>query len=186
VRPLALICSRAFTLIELIAVIAIIGMLVTLIAPQYGQMIDRANSVACSANLRQIGVAVNLYVNDNEQKFPYINNPRNPVYTDPAEIPEGVTPVTMAEAFGPYEISGKSLRCPSDVAWNNRFASEGTRYEWRPLLDGEEKVNPEIFTRRGTFRIVRLSRMRLVFDIDSVHKGRPNTLFADGSVRMVQ
>jgi len=174
----------AFTLIELIAVIAIIGMLATLLAPQYKRMIDRANSVACAANLRQIGIAVNLYVNDNEQKFPYINNPANPVYTDPEEIPEGVTPVTMAEAFGPYDIAGKSLRCPSDVAFNNRFATDGTSYEWRPLLDGETKVNPEIFTRRGTVRVVRLSRMRLVFDTDSVHRGRPNTLYADGSVRM--
>lgn len=175
---------EGFTLVELLVVVAIIGLLVSLSIPEYGKFIDRSRSAACMGNLRQVGLAVGFYMNDHEGKFPFINNPANPVYTSPDDIPTGVPPVTMAEAFGPYGVSGKVLRCPSDVLFNDRFDKEGSSYEWRPMLDGEEKVNPEIYTRHGTIRTPRLSGFRLVFDTDPVHAGRQNLLYADGSVRM--
>jgi prepilin-type N-terminal cleavage/methylation domain-containing protein len=168
----------AFTLVELIAVIAIIAILLTLIAPEYSRMIDRANSVACAANLRQIGVAVGLYSAENESKLPFINNPARPVYTDPADLPDGVQAMTMVEAFGPYGVTEKVLRCPTDASRNNYFASEGTSYEWRPWIDGESTLSPKVFTRRGALAIRSVSRIRIVMDTDNVHKARQNTLFA--------
>lgn len=175
---------RAFTILELLVVIAIIATLLTMLAPEAAKFLDRARSASCMGNLRQLGTAVGLYLNDNDNTFPFINNPANPVYTDPSEIPDGVTPKTMLEAFGPYGITANVLRCPADALLNNRFASEGTSYEWRPMLDGEPRSNPEIYTRRGGVRVARLSRFRLVFDTDNVHSGRQNLLYADGSVRM--
>ncbi len=179
-------CPAGFTLIELLVVIAIIAILGVIAMPEYSRMIDRARSSACMGNLRNLGVATGLYVAENDGKFPFINNPARPLYTEETDLPEGVEAVTMAQAFEPYGITGNALKCQADAAMNNRFTSEGTSYEWRPMLDGEEKVSPTIYTRRGAFNISSLRRFRLVIDTDPVHFGRQNRLYADGSVRMFQ
>jgi prepilin-type N-terminal cleavage/methylation domain-containing protein len=175
-----------FTLIELLVVLSIIALLGVLALPEYSRLLDKARSSACMGNLRSLGVATGLYVADNDGKFPYINNPARPLYTEEEELPEGVEALTMIQAFGPYGVTEKGLRCPADVAMNNRFASEGTSYEWRPMLDGEEKASPTIYSRRGAFNLQRLGRFRLVIDTDPVHFGRQNRLFADGRVQMFQ
>ncbi len=90
--------SRGFTLVELVVVIAIIGMLTTLAIPNMGRMMDRARNTTCMSNLRQIGVAVGLYTADNAGAYPFINNPNAPVY-DSGNLPEGVQPLTMVEAL---------------------------------------------------------------------------------------
>ena len=60
----------AFTLIELLVVIAIIAILMALIFPAIGKAKGVANNAKCASNLRQIGVAVNLYCGDNNEYYP--------------------------------------------------------------------------------------------------------------------
>lgn len=64
------ILSHAFTLVELLTVIAIIGILAALILPTVGKMRQSARSAQCKSNLRQIGIAAALYSADNKQQFP--------------------------------------------------------------------------------------------------------------------
>jgi prepilin-type N-terminal cleavage/methylation domain-containing protein/prepilin-type processing-associated H-X9-DG protein len=55
-----------FTLIELLTVIAIIGILAAIIIPTVGRVRSSAKNAACKNNLRQIGVAVQIYGNENK------------------------------------------------------------------------------------------------------------------------
>ncbi len=60
----------AFTLIELLVVISIIAVLAALLLPVLGNVQAGANSTKCTSNLRQIGVAINAYTNDNDGLLP--------------------------------------------------------------------------------------------------------------------
>src|SRR3954463_11789836 len=62
--------KAAFTLIELLVVIAIIGILAALLLPVLGRAKESGRSGACLNNLHQIGIALQLYVQDNQNLMP--------------------------------------------------------------------------------------------------------------------
>ena len=61
----------AFTLIELLVVIAIIAILAAILFPVFAQAREKARSAACLSNLKQIGTAVMMYTQDNDEFLPY-------------------------------------------------------------------------------------------------------------------
>lgn len=62
--------DRGFTLVELLITIAVIAVLVALIFPISSRAMQSAQSAKCMSNLKQIGVAVNLYCNDHDGIYP--------------------------------------------------------------------------------------------------------------------
>jgi prepilin-type N-terminal cleavage/methylation domain-containing protein/prepilin-type processing-associated H-X9-DG protein len=62
--------KRAFTLVELLVVIGIIAVLVGILLPALTKARETSNRLSCLSNLRQIGTALVMYVNDNKGLLP--------------------------------------------------------------------------------------------------------------------
>jgi prepilin-type N-terminal cleavage/methylation domain-containing protein/prepilin-type processing-associated H-X9-DG protein len=65
---------RGFTLIELLVVIAIIAILAAILFPVFARAREAARATTCRSNLKQIGMAVKMYVDDNDELTPFNAN----------------------------------------------------------------------------------------------------------------
>src|SRR5688572_3938171 len=83
-----------FTLIELLVVIAIIAILAAILFPVFAQAREKARSISCLSNMRQVGMGLYMYVQDYDETYPR-NDDCLPGTNNP------VVP-SASGCFGPY------------------------------------------------------------------------------------
>ena len=108
--------KSGFTLVELLVVIGIIALLISILLPSLNKARQQAKEVACSSNLRQMGLALTMYAND----WKYFPGARS--RTGPGGTTYAIWPTRLRKYMGGNQ---KAFRCPSQ---------SDDRYEW-PLND---------------------------------------------------
>ncbi len=105
---------RGFTLIELLVVIAIIAILAAILFPVFARAREAARSTTCKSNLRQLGIAVQMYVQDNDGQY-FQHWYLAPTYWF-GRVDSSTTPPTVYRQEGllfPYIKNTEIQRCPS-------------------------------------------------------------------------
>jgi prepilin-type N-terminal cleavage/methylation domain-containing protein/prepilin-type processing-associated H-X9-DG protein len=107
---------HGFTLIELLVVIAIIAILAAILFPVFAQAREKARQTSCLSNVRQIGTAYSMYLQDYDERFPPHVTERT---ADPGtpDTPEARAPFSYKIKLQPYVKNEQVFKCPSAPAW---------------------------------------------------------------------
>ncbi len=66
---------RGFTLVEVLTCLSVIAILAVILIPAVNHSLRMSRATACASNLRQIGIAMTAYANDNDNRFPHAYDP---------------------------------------------------------------------------------------------------------------
>jgi len=128
--------NGAFTLIELLVVIAIIAVLAAMLLPTLAKAKAKAQRTGCASNVRQWGIALTMYLDDNRQLFPY------------AKIPNG-TP------GAPGDYNEDSPRWSDLAAFHAAGQGDNVWYNGLPAYVGSKALwqyaaSPDVFVKGRT------------------------------------
>ncbi|MCC5849903.1 MAG: type II secretion system protein [Verrucomicrobia bacterium] len=147
--------ASAFTLIEMLVVIAILALLISIITPTVSRTLDRARTISCLSNMRQAAAAILQYASENEGRLMYFQTPG---HHDPNTVPitnwagvlvrDGYVDAPMVQS--PTDIrTGHVFYCPSGLAdglydWSRPPSSfsdnPSLQRPWAAPMDTDEGV----------------------------------------------
>lgn len=113
--------QRAFTLIELLVVIAIIAILTSILFPVFAQAREKARQTTSLSNLKQLGLAFQMYLQDHDETYPMLS------FAGPAgqTTPDNLGAWRWGWSVLPYTKNRQIFRSPSDAADFSTTACSG-------------------------------------------------------------
>jgi prepilin-type N-terminal cleavage/methylation domain-containing protein len=145
-------CNLGFTLIELVVVVAIVGILVSLLATSLSSAKEKGKSALCLSNLRQVGIAASIYAQDNGDRLHQVNGAipdqgqwlANP-WTEQPLFPEHPD-AYWGVAYSCYSGATKQLfRCPG-ARRVDEWREEGLPYPSEFWLNSTYGINRYLVT----------------------------------------
>lgn len=126
--------SSGFTLVELLVVVAIIGILAGILVPVLGRARESAKRKSCASNLKQLGLGLNIYATDNSENFPTGSSGQGarssisliyPTYLGTKKVfscPSNATSTATLSAQSTYD-DGSS----GDTSWNSSYGYDDSK-----------------------------------------------------------
>ena len=115
---------KGFTLIELLVVIAIIAILAAILFPVFARAREKARQASCMSNLKQIGLAMHMYAQDNDGRMPG--------YTYDSVNGHG----WWYKKLPPYIKNTQILTCTNQNLWHNPI----NYGPWQPLWSWDNRI----------------------------------------------
>jgi prepilin-type N-terminal cleavage/methylation domain-containing protein/prepilin-type processing-associated H-X9-DG protein len=170
--------KKGFTLIELLVVIAIISMLASILFPVFGKAREKARQGVCMSNLKQLGHAVMLYLQDYDEIFP-----------SHSASGYGSWHTTLNNN---YIKNANVFSCPSDAdfkwdtsmsyGYNYNYLSQGTN--WISLTQIAKPSETILIADAGVDYVIAPDGFGGTnHKISDRHSGGSNVLFVDGHVQ---
>ncbi|MFA6569051.1 MAG: type II secretion system protein [Victivallales bacterium] len=167
-----------FTLVELLVVIAILGILMAMVLPSLSRAKKSGKRINCVSNLKQIGLAIQVYEQENKGFFPF--NCTSQKLANPTRIP-------LSTALN-MEKQTQIFQCPDEN--ENLYATEGSSYVWNWTqieLPGNERVGSKEYDTAPFGGMVPPENFAILIDAGPYHgqSGKHsafNALYAGGSV----
>ena len=181
----------AFTLVELLVVIAIMSILAALVLPALSRAQGQARSVTCKNHLCQMGLALQMYVQENRGKYPYVLFCPDAVYGDLADAIWSA----KLQPYYPIKWTDRAYHCPgykgsiavvtNPVAGHDTFGSYA--YNWRGVRGYQRGVRGEVELGLGPVQFGAESPRRPRIPAVSEAKVKaPSEMFAVGESRWMQ
>lgn len=145
---------HAFTLIELLVVIAVVAILVALLFPVLAHAREQARAASCLSNMKQLGLAIDLYLEDYDEtfpmnRFPDANHPLRGCISAPgAPISAGMegSSVNWKRVIAGYYKEKQVLLCPSNgYAWSQGGDESNFAYQDAQRLPNSYAYNGAYF-----------------------------------------
>jgi prepilin-type processing-associated H-X9-DG protein len=193
--------KSAFTLLELLAAIAIIIVLMALLLPAVTKSVAKARQVECLSHLRQIGLAMTSFAHDHSGRYPMqiSNLEGGSLWANRDRLPASHLLSFSARHFQVLSnelSSAKLVLCPTDKKkeapnFASLTAAQMSYWVFYPASPGNSTHplagdwNVQSVTTNGSVIGARTNLLSIRFS-DQLHQFRGNILFADGRVELVR